>query len=310
MGNQKEKVPILFIIFNRPHLALETFKSIRSYQPEVLYIAADGPREAKADDRDLCKQTRELILKSIDWNCDVHQLFRDQNIGCGRGVSEAISWMFEQEEYGIIIEDDCSPSIDFFKFCEELLPRYMYDEKIMQINGFNPISKLTESNSYTFSRYPRIWGWATWKRAWDKFDFYMEKWPTLKKERLHFKIFPLGEAIIHEYVWNNYYKELKHNNVPRTWDYQWSISIFFNTGLCIVPNVNLVRNTGMNVDATNYFYVNEAINQLRYGSLQFPLLHPNSISLNKEINSMDSKYYMKQKRIGLKNRILNIIRYK
>jgi hypothetical protein len=304
------KVPVLFIIFNRPLLTIETFKSIKSYQPEVLYIAADGPRKEKENDVTLCKQTRELILKSIDWDCKIYQLFRNQNIGCGKGVSEAISWMFNTEEYGVIIEDDCSPNVDFFRLCEELLPKYLHEDKVMQINGLNQISKLKESNRYTFSYHPQIWGWATWKRAWKNFEFYMEKWPILKKRKEHFKIFPFWEAIIREYIWSAYYEELKCKNVPRTWDYQWFISVFFNSGLCVVPDVNLVRNIGIGIDATNCTRQDQSVDELQYGKLLFPLHHPSSIRLDKKTNSLDSKYFMREKMIRLKYKILKILNIK
>ncbi|WP_036930243.1 hypothetical protein [Prevotella sp. 10(H)] len=303
------KVPVLFVIFNRPDLALETFQSIKQYSPEVLYIAADGPRPNREKDLELCQRTRDLVLNSIDWDCDVLQLFREENVGCGRGVSEAISWMFEKEEYGIIIEDDCTPSLDFFAYCEELLPKYRNEEKVMQINGFNPNAEIKISNTYSFSRYPKIWGWGTWKRAWDKYDFYMKNWTLYKEQKVHYKIFSYFEAKIHEHIWDSYQNELEEMDIPRTWDIQWSIAVFFNNGLCIVPAVNLVKNTGIEVDATNCS--NGSVYQnAQYGRLEFPLIHPTFAVLDQNTNKRDSKAYMRERTEGLKNKIKNILRFK
>lgn len=109
--------PILYLIFNRPKLTGRTFEAIRKVKPQRLYIAGDGPRTGKGPaEQNLVRETRELVLQKIDWPCDVKTLFRDNNLGCGRAVSEAISWFFEQEEMGIILEDDCLPDLSFLDF--------------------------------------------------------------------------------------------------------------------------------------------------------------------------------------------------
>ena len=167
------KVPVLFIIFNRPETEITVFNRIREYQPEKLYVAADGPRASKDGEAERCEAAR-AIIKDVDWPCEVKTLFRDHNLGCGLGVSSAISWFFEQEEYGCIIEDDVLPSLDFFEFCEEALPLYQNEEKVMLVSSFNPISKITESSTSGFSIYSNIWGWASWKRAWSHFDLEMK----------------------------------------------------------------------------------------------------------------------------------------
>lgn len=301
------KVPVLFVIFNRPKLAETTFGAIREYAPEKLYIAADGPRKQYEGEHLICRNTRERILNLIDWNCEVHTLFREENIGCGRGPSEAISWMFEHEEYGIILEDDCLPSMDFFLFCEQLLPLYKEEKNVMQINGFNPSSAQTAGNTYTFSHYPKIWGWATWRRAWQTFDFHMNYWPSYRKGGAYLKDFPLPEALIHRYVWNQYYKELRSEERPRAWDLQWSVALFMNKGLCVVPGVNLIRNTGVGVDATNCIYGNSSEAEIQYGKLEFPLSHPKQVVINKKANAIDSRFYRKEKWNNLKQKIKRML---
>lgn len=295
------KSPILFIIFNRPDLAATTFKIIRQYQPDKLYIAADGPRPSIPNDKFLCETTRDIVLKMIDWSCDVHTFFRSENVGCGRGPSEAISWMFESEEYGIILEDDCFPLPSFFLFCEQLLCKYKDEENILQINGHNPSAFQAEGNTYNFSFYPKIWGWATWKRAWTLFDFNMDYWPVYRSSRAYLKDFPFLEALMHRKIWDKYYKELKTENKPRAWDIQWSVAIFMNRGLCVVPQVNLVRNIGVGVNATNNLYASGENQEC--GELYFPLVHPKKIELDKLTNTIDSQFYKKGKWNNLKRKI-------
>ena len=89
---------------------------IRKMRPFKLYIGADGHREEKDGENEACIQCRNLVLEGIDWPCEVQTLFRDNNLGCGKAVSGAITWFFEHEAEGIILEDDCLPSISFFIF--------------------------------------------------------------------------------------------------------------------------------------------------------------------------------------------------
>jgi hypothetical protein len=113
MGNYH--IPILFLIFNRPECTKDTFAAISKTKPQKLYIAADGPRLDRSGEEDLCEKTREIV-KKIDWDCEVKTLFRESNLGCKDAVSSAITWFFENEEMGVILEDDCLPHESFFAF--------------------------------------------------------------------------------------------------------------------------------------------------------------------------------------------------
>src|SRR6187402_998951 len=117
------KSAVLFIIFNRPDNTAHVFEQIRAARPPRLYIAADGPRQSRSNENSLCQQTRQIALQA-DWDCEVKTLFRDENAGCKEAVSAAITWFFDNEEEGIILEDDCLPANSFFKFCDELLEKY------------------------------------------------------------------------------------------------------------------------------------------------------------------------------------------
>jgi hypothetical protein len=289
MSQLSKKIPILFIIFNRPAVALESFQAIRRYKPERLYLAADGPRPDKTDDRSLCEKTRELIVKQIDWDCEVKKLFRNENVGCGRGPSEAITWMFETEEYGAIIEDDCVVSDDYFRFCEELLPKYKDDDRIGQINCWVPRTAKQESNTYYFTGYPEITAWATWRRAWKNIDFEMKHW---KAVRLNiFSRFPFLEACIHFYLWGKVYRLFQRGIKPDGWDYQWSIYIFMWKKLCIEPNVNLVRNIGFVAGSTHCEDTDNPLAKTAHGSLAFPLVHPDEIAWDRAREKRRSHTY-------------------
>ena len=176
--------PLLFIIFNRPDVTLRVFNELKKQKPKYLFIAADGPRAGFEDDIDKCKRVREVVLNEIDWDCEVKTLFRDLNLGCGHAVSGAIDWFFENVEKGIILEDDCLPNKSFFYFCENLLESYKENDEVFAISGANFQDKKIGKASYFFSKYLYVWGWATWRRAWENYDFDLSGLENFKKEKI------------------------------------------------------------------------------------------------------------------------------
>ncbi|MEI8389701.1 MAG: nucleotide-diphospho-sugar transferase [bacterium] len=231
--------PILFLIFNRPDTTERIFEEIKKQKPKYLYVAADGPRADKEGETENCKQTREIISR-IDWDCELKTLFRDENLGCKIAVSSALNWFFENVEEGIILEDDCLPSKSFFNYCEILLEKYRNDTRIMCISGENPLDEALCSKSYYFSPIPHIWGWASWRRAWNLYDVDFKGFDTFIKFDIINNVFEQKEA--HEY-WNKIFNRVKNNEI-NTWDYQWTYALFVNNGLSIIPTKNMVSNIG------------------------------------------------------------------
>lgn len=235
--------PILFLIFNRPNNTKKVFAEIRKQKPKYLYIAADGPRNDLFEIT-LCKEVRKVVT-NIDWDCELKTLFREKNLGCKYAVSSAIDWFFEHVEGGIILEDDCLPDTSFFLFCDELLKKYKHDNKIMHITGTNLNDNLKFGDgSYYCSNYPNIWGWATWKRAWEKYD--------LELNNTDFYL----ELIKNKFKYHSEQKfwESRINLLDTgldTWDYQWMFSIWREDGICLNSNYNLVLNIGFDKEATH-----------------------------------------------------------
>lgn len=239
--------PVLFLLFNRPDLTQQVFEQIRTARPARLYIAADGPREDHAGDAALCAQAR-AVAQQVDWPCICQTLFRDQNLGCKQAVSSAISWFFDQEEEGIILEDDCLPGSGFFFFCDALLERYRHDERVHIITGTNlQMGRRWGNASYYFSQYSNIWGWATWRRVWMKYDPELLQYGHAEAVQHLPKIFDDPFLIME---WEKIFAALKAGKID-TWDYQLNFITFFENGLCATPNVNLISNIGFRADGTH-----------------------------------------------------------
>jgi len=268
------ETPVLLIIFNRPDRAAQVLEAIRKAAPKQLFIAADGPRVSNPDDIEKCAATRKIIER-VDWECEVHTLFRDVNLGCGKAVSSAITWFFESVEYGIILEDDCLPSTSFFRFCCELLEKYEYDTRVMHISGGNSCFWKSETeSSYRFSTIPSIWGWATWRRAWNYFDYNATSFPDFKEKRYAEYLYPNKVHFEKQMIKfeNGYSKQIN-----AVWGYQWQYAIAANYGLIITPSVNLVLNFGFDESSTHTPKAPNLYLNVKLEEMEFPLKHPNFI---------------------------------
>lgn len=276
-------VPVLLLIFNRPNLTQKVFQQIRQARPRQLFIAADGPRYNVPEDKELCAQARQIV-DMVDWECQIHTLFRDTNLGCKRAVSSAIDWFFEHIEAGIILEDDCLPHPTFFRFCAELLNRYRDDERIMVISGTNfLLGRRFTPYSYYFSRYNGIWGWATWRRAWQHYDSEMKQWPTLRSTSWLLDIH--GDRVIATY-WRNIFDRTYAGKID-SWGYQWLFSCWAQNGLAIHPEeVNLVSNIGFGKAATHTKGNESRVANLPVAAMQFPLRHPSFVVRCREADSL------------------------
>ncbi|WP_246836072.1 glycosyl transferase [Leptospira yasudae] len=263
------KVPVLLIAFNRPEFTKQVFETIRAYQPEKIYFAVDGPRKNRQDENELCENVRGII-NSVDWVCTVKTLFRKENLGCKIAVGEAITWFFENEEMGIILEDDIIPDSTFYRFCEELLHYYKNDTRIGMISGDNfGFGYKRDSNSYYYSLYSHIWGWASWRRAWNGYDLEMKDYKDFLMENRLSDLFP--DRVEFEF-WKTNFDKVAYENFD-TWDFQWVYHNFKNGRLNIMPSVNLVKNIGFGENAAHTIHVSPYAN-MRTEEMRFPLTHP------------------------------------
>jgi hypothetical protein len=262
-------VPILFLTFNRFDTTKIVFERIKEHRPKTLYVASDGARLNKPGEEEQVEKIRLYLTDQIDWECNVKTLFRKNNLGCKNAVSGAISWFFENEEMGIILEDDCLPSKSFFPFCEELLLKYKDDDRIMHIDGTTSQDGVP-GTSYQFSKYCLIWGWATWRRAWNKYDVGIKSFPEFKEKNIIKSIWRKQE--VSDY-WLKNFRDVYSGQV-NTWDYQWAYTVWTNNGMSIRPAVNLIKNIGFNAGATHTHDANELLKTMKNKEIVFPLHHP------------------------------------
>jgi hypothetical protein len=279
--------PILFLIFNRPETTFRVFEQVRKIKPRYLYISADGPRN-KAEE-EWCQLAR-TVKDKIDWPCEVKLRYDDKNLGCKYGVSTGINWFFDQVEEGIIIEDDCLLDLSFFRYAEELLAKYRNDERIMHIGASNfQGANFSIKESYYFSLYNHIWGWATWRTAWKHYDVEVGKGSNKEMKQILDNLFERKQDIS---FWMDIYKYVRSGNID-TWDYQWMFAIWAAGGLAITPAVNLVSNIGFGAGGTNTQIGDKQFARKPVQPLNFPLVDLDEISSSRSADQYVSDHLFK-----------------
>lgn len=283
------------MMFNRPDLAGRVFDAIRRQQPKRLYLAVDGARAGREDEAKAVQECRELA-DSVDWECEVFTQFQTKNLGCGRGVHAAIDWFFKNEEAGIILEDDTLPGADFFRFTGELLEKYRDDERVMSIAGYTDLPEESlAGDSYGFTAYNLIWGWATWRRAWQLHKFSNQQMSQALQSNWFAEFIGSHEEVAK--YWRQHIGGALDGSTD-TWDYQWRLSIWMNHGLSILPCRNLVQNIGFDERATHTTVWSDEGMQRGAESMQFPLTHPASVRRRYDLDRM-----LEKKRFRIKPRV-------
>lgn len=272
--------PILYIVFNRLDTVKQSFNVIKAQKPAKLFVAADGARKNRAGEEALCKEVREWILSNIDWTCELKTNFREENAGCGKNVSSAITWFFSEVSEGIVLEDDCLANETFFAYAQNLLNKYRDNKRIMHIAGDNPLEvSLHGKDSYYFANIMHCWGWASWADRWQSYQFDIKDIDFTLKNNAYFKN-PYAKL-----YWRNKFLDIQNHKID-TWDYQWLYAILKNGGLAINPCKNLITNIGLTSTGTHFYGTQNESVHCRKNYCIDKIVHPKKIAINKKFVSL------------------------
>lgn len=267
-------VTVALFIYNRPEHTRRVFARIRAAAPARLFVIADG---AKDDADTKAVHEARKATETVDWPCGVEREYADSNLGLGRRVAAGIETVLDLAGEAMFLEDDCLPEASFFQYCADLLARYREMPEVMMITGFNPLAagELADP-SYNFTRFGSIWGWATWRRAFEGYSLE----PPAASDTATFD--RLRAALRDDRAFDYYRRALAQvrNSAVDTWDYQWTVHRLLRGGLCAVPRRNLVENIGFSCGTTHSSSVNPLLLGLDTRPLEFPLRHPPRIGAN------------------------------
>lgn len=284
MIDSRLSTPIVFIVFNRPQVTERVFSEIRKVKPKHLLIIGDGPRESIISDAENCRLVRDIVSQ-VDWDCQTLTNFSSVNLGCKKRITTGLSWVFENVPEAIILEDDCLPEPSFFEFCELMLDRYRDNKSVGIISGDNFSSlSFPMTASYYFSRYAHIWGWACWRRTWEKYSSEIEFWPSFKDSaQFNRLVFNSSEKA----YWSSIFERV-YRGLIDTWDYQLTLSMWRFNFVSVVPAVNLIKNIGFGQDAT-HTKSNSPLSNITTHPMKFPLVHPRDIQVDNFFDEIESK---------------------
>ena len=281
------RTPVALLLFRRPEMTAEVFSAIREARPPKLFLIADGPRPGNEEDERGCEQA-QAVVERVDWNCEVVRDFADENLGLKRRIPSGLDRVFSEAEEAIVLEDDCLPHPSFFPYCEELLERYRDDERIVHITGSQLLRSPPAGASYHFSRYPNVWGWASWRRAWELYDVELSDWRSDtdagREARLRRMFEEEDERRYWSWVWD-------HTAEIDNWDGQWSYVGLSRRLLSVNPNRSLISNVGFSEDATNATADPLGIAGRPLEGIEFPLEHPPAVSRDEEADALASRFF-------------------
>jgi hypothetical protein len=272
------RTPVALFVHARPDHTRALVEIVRAANPSKVLVVADGPRDD--DEAGRCIETRKAIDEA-DWGCEVRVEASGENLGLKRRVESGLDWVFDQVGEAIVLEDDCHPDPTFFAFCDELLDRYRDDPRVLTVSGSNFGHGTTGTDgSYFFSRYPLIWGWATWASAWRHYSPDLAEWPELDASGWLESLFDDRQAVQY---WR--YTFGQRRRLADTWDSGWLLGSWLAGGLTAVSKENLVSNVGFGEEATNTKDPHPLFANLPTVPAELPVRHPSRVERDAEADA-------------------------
>lgn len=241
-------VPVRVTIWIRPECQRRQFEVLRQARPSVLFLQSDGGRNER--EWAAIRQNREMFDNEVDWDCTIHKLYEESNLGLYAMSAKTSRYIWEHTDRCIFLEDDLVPSVSYFRFCAELLERYKDDLRVDRICGLNHLGTCEDvSGDYFFSRQGGIWGTATWRRAVAMRDTefaYGQDPYTMKALREFAKDNPSFMKRAEGYATQTYYE----NHIAGG-EFYHGFAAYGQHQLSIIPKKNMISNIGCTSDSTH-----------------------------------------------------------
>lgn len=217
-------------------------QSLATLKPKLVLLAVDGPKHNRPNDVELVRQTQDLASE-ITWDAEIRTRFRGTNLGLRRAVVDAVTWA--NSEYGrvIVLEDDVRAGPQLLEFLNHNLSEHQENTKIAHINGYNLVPKEYLSNPDRTSRlsiYPESYAWATWERAWKKYDDNL----TWAKNASVQDFKKICGSTIGALCWKQKFADAAAERID-TWAYRWLGSMWENSWYMVSPNRNIATYQGL-----------------------------------------------------------------
>jgi hypothetical protein len=245
-ASRSRDVPVALFLFNRADTLRRVVDVLARVQPRRVFLIADGPRPGYPSDVANCRAAR-AVVERLDWRCEVVRNFAETNLGCDPRIASGLDWVFDQVDEAILLEDDIVPDPSFFAWCAAMLDRYRHEPQVMHVAGRNHLGRWIEPGvSHYLLRRGSVWGWATWRLAWQA----GAPAPLRSSEEIGRRDIDQGvDSLVLDHF--RMFQEEARSDRPGSWDTSWELRKALLGGLSVVPPVNLVRHIGFGANATH-----------------------------------------------------------
>lgn len=292
--------PIILFVYNRPNHTRQVVESLLANplaKDSNLYIYSDAPKDLSSQEK--VTEVRNYI-HSITGFKNITIIERERNFGLAENIINGVTEIVNRHEKIIVLEDDLLLSPHFLEYMNTALAIYEKDEQVACITAFNfPLTYPSNFQETTFFiRGADCWTWATWKRAWQKFEKDSGKLLLSIQERNLQKEFDIDGS----YPYTKMLKDqIKGKN--NSWAIRWYASAFLENMLCLYPKDSLVENIGY--DGTHF--KNSQKSEF-FGSISQSHIKPYKIPLQENLLARYALFLFLKKQNSLYNKILKKIR--
>lgn len=276
---------VAMVVFSRPDTTARVLDAVRRARPPRLLVIGNAARPDVAGEDERCRQVRDLI-EGVDWECDVSTNYAPEHLSMRKRFETGLDWLFSEVPEAIVLEDDCIPDPTFFPFCDALLDRYRDEDAVMSVGGSNvQFEGPPSGDSYFFSRYPAIWGWAGWTSSWEAYDPAMSDWPERRDDGWLEREFDDPHAVAY---WKHLFEQTHGGD--DAWDRAFLYAGLRDGRVHAIPGTNLVTNVGFREDATHTGPEQRGVlDDVPSVPMEFPLKHPAAIERNADADAVTAQ---------------------
>ena len=293
--NNKFQIPVVLFTFKRSNTVERLLKVLKAANISKLYLFSDGGRTP--EEQELVNQTREEILKMIDWDVEVIKMFADTNQGVFNQIAMGAKKVFEKEEKAIFLEDDNLPEITFFSYCENMLNKYQDNEKVLWVCGTNYESESKYLDTYyVFTKHMLPCGWASWANKFNK--YYLTSFAILDDKKNIKKIKKAYDArwLYRQQIRNFKMEKYREDHQRRflSWDFHMALTLRYYDLYGIAPKYNQIRNIGIDQYSTHGGTSKKKPNTAKFceiptRSMPEEYIEPKEVVINKEFEKRITK---------------------
>jgi hypothetical protein len=234
-----KKTPVALFTYNRPdHTGrlLDSLSRCHRLDEIQLTIYCDGAKSEA--DRASVEASRTLVQsRAALFKAELVE--RPEHLGLAKSIVAGVSDLCRAYGRVIVVEDDLVLSPDFIDYMLQALDRYQDAPQVYQVSGFMFPIDLPATTDAIFLPLTTTWGWATWARAWQRFEWQ----PTGILDALD------DPAVQRQFDLKGTYPYtamLRDRLAGRndSWGILWWWTVFQKRGIVLYPKESLVVNEG------------------------------------------------------------------